>query len=211
MASNVTARRRRSMRSRARPREASLTERDYLPPAGDLGSQARHLSGPLPRSARRVCCPGGGRQRHRCRRGRRYRARRAAERPRQCGGRSAHHPLSRREPEGLHGERPGRLAQARDIRLFSEASRRQDPARCLAHSRAGGAGRLDPGAAAVGQHELRCRGCGRRSLCQGRFCCASRAFTRNGPRTGPSICRMAARRGRARCSCRATSPRACNT
>ena len=62
---------------------------------------------------------------------------------------------------------------------------------------------------------------GRRALRQGGLRRASPAVrdhrrriaraTRSGRRTGPSICRTAGRRGSARCSCRPTSPRACNT
>ena len=136
----------------------------------DFGSPACHLGGPLPGGACRICDSGGGRQRLRCRGGRRDCARRAAERPRQCRGRGAHHSLSRRERQGFHGQRPGRLAEAGDARLLPEAARRQDPARAVAHGRAGGARCLDPDAAALGQHELRRGGGGLGALRQGGIC-----------------------------------------
>ena len=60
--------------------------------------------------------------------------------------------------------------------LFHEASRRQDPARSLAHRGAGSSRRLDSSASALGQHELR-RRCGRlRALRQGRLCRPSPAL-----------------------------------
>ena len=58
---------------------------------------------------------------------------------------------------------------------FMNAARRQDPARPAAHGRAGGARCLDPGAAALGHHELRRGGRGRGSLRQGRLRRASAA------------------------------------
>ena len=72
--------------------------------------------------------------------------------------------------QGLHGQRPGRLAEAGDARLLPEAARRQDPARAVAHGRAGGARCLDPDAAALGQHELRRGGGGLGALRQGGIC-----------------------------------------
>ena len=144
-------------------------ERHHLAPAGDLGPPPCRLGGPLPGGARGICGAGGGRQCHRRRRRRRHRAGRAAERPRQCRRRGADHPLPRREPEGFHGERPGRVAPAGDARLFHEAPRRQDPARPVAHGGAGGARCLDPDAAALGHHELRRCGGGRGAFRQGRL------------------------------------------
>ena len=95
------------------------------------------------------------------------------------------------------------------------------PRGLLAHGRAGGARCLDPGAAALGHHELRRGGRGRGALRQGGLRRASAAVRDHhhasqgirGVAVEPG--HLSAQRpsaaGRARCSCRATSPTACNT
>ena len=72
-------------------------------------------------------------------------------------------------------------------------------------------GSMSFGEVAAGLGALRQGGIRRRIPCCARPSRRIARATRSGRRTGPSICRTGARRGSARCSCRATWPTACNT
>ena len=140
--------------ARTNPSERDPHDRAIIAPADHRRHPARYLGGPLSRRDRRLRHLAGGRQRGRCRGRRRDRARRAAERTRRCCRGRADHDLPRREARGRDDRRARHLAEgARPAALHARA-RRQDPARRVAHRRAGGARCLDHRAAALRHDEL---------------------------------------------------------